>query len=609
MMDIKEIKQADINGLKDKAQEIREILIDTVSKTGGHLGPNLGVVELTMAIHRTFDSPKDKIVFDVGHQSYVHKILTGRLDRFHTLRQKEGIGPFTDPKESIHDAFISGHAGTGLSAGAGLALANPENKVIVVIGDASIANGHSLEALNHIGGAKIKNLIVVLNDNERSIGKNVGSLSNFFGKMMSSLMYMNMRDEIATFMKRGKLGNRVTDILERLEHSVKNFFAPMSVSENLGFKFLGTVDGHDFEELLQTFEKCKITEGPIFIHVKTQKGKGYAFAEENQEKFHGVAPFDPETGNVKKSGTSYSKIYGKKIVEMAKEDRDIYAISAAMVKGTELSEFFEEFPERGIDVGIAEGHGVTFSGGLAISGKKPYMTVYSTFLQRGFSQLIHDISLQKLPVRFIVDRAGIVGQDGKTHHGLYDIAYFMTVPNFTIIAPTTGQELEEALEISKNYAGGPLVIRIPRENTFELEESKPLEIGKWKEIKKGKENLFIATGSMLKELLEVWPLLEEKGINGKLVSAASIKPLDKEFIEAEFVKYKNIFVLEEGYTINAFGASIIDYINSKGIQRTIFKIGIESGNIPHGTRNELLERCALRGEKLVAKIEGCIECS
>jgi 1-deoxy-D-xylulose-5-phosphate synthase len=608
-MDIEEIKKSDINQLKEKAQKIRELLIDTVSKTGGHLGSNLGIVELTMAVHKVFNSPEDKIIFDVGHQSYVHKILTGREEKFCTLRKKDGIAPFTDPNESIHDPFISGHAGTALSAAAGIAIANPDKKIIAIIGDASIANGHSLEALNHIGGAKIKNLIVILNDNERSIGKNVGSLSNFFGRIMSSTMYLNLREEISNFIKRGKLGIKVTDVLERLEHSVKNFFAPMSVSENLGFKFLGAIDGHNFDELLQTLEKCKVMEGPIFIHVKTQKGKGYIFAEENQEKFHGIAPFDPETGNVKNSGLSYSKIYGQKIVEMAKSDKDIYAISAAMVKGTDLTKFFEEFPERAIDVGIAEGHAVTFSGGLASAGKKPYLSVYSTFLQRGFSQLIHDISLQKLPVKFIVDRAGIVGEDGKTHHGLYDISYFMTVPNFVIIAPTSGQELEEALEISKNYTEGPLVIRIPRENNFKLEGQNSFEIGVWKEVIKGENNLFIATGSMLKEILEVLPILEKRGMGGTVISAASIKPLDEAFIMRHFLSYENIFVLEEGYTKNAFGTSVIDFLNSKKIEKSIFKIGIDTGNVPHGMRKELLEQYGLKGISLVNRIEGCIKCN
>lgn len=608
-MDINSIKKADIDELEITAEEIRKLLIETVSKNGGHLAPNLGVVELTMALHRVFNSPQDKILFDVGHQSYVHKILTGRADKFSALRQKGGIGPFTDPKESEHDPFISGHAGTALSAGAGIAVANPDKKVIVVIGDASIANGHSLEALNHIGGASIKNLIVILNDNEMSIGKNVGSLSNFFGKIMSSKIYMDFKEEVASFMKRGKLTNTLTGVLERLEHSVKNFFVPMSASENLGFKFLGAIDGHNFQELIQNLEKCKKMEGPIFLHVKTQKGKGYAFAEENQEKFHGVGPFNPETGKVKKSGTTYSKIFGEKIVEMAEEDKDIYAISAAMVKGTELTEFFKRFPERAVDVGMAEGHSVTFAGGLAISGKKPYVAIYSTFLQRSYSQLIHDISLQNLPVRFIVDRAGIVGEDGKTHHGLYDISYFTSIPNYTVLAPTTGKELEEALEVSKNFNEGPLVIRIPREINFEIENDSPLTIGTWKEIKKGEKNLYIGAGSMLKELLEVLEVLESRGMGGTVVSAASIKPLDEEYIRKEFGRYENIFVLEEGYSASGFGTSVLDYLNSLGMKKNLFKIGIDNGTVSHGKRYELLEDCGLRGEKLVDRIEGCIRCS
>ncbi|MGX6591260.1 1-deoxy-D-xylulose-5-phosphate synthase [Cetobacterium ceti] len=595
----------DIDRLKNESSKIRELLIETISKTGGHLAPNLGVVELTQALHEVFQSPKDKILFDVGHQSYVHKLLTGRKENFSSLRQKNGIGPFMDPRESEHDPFITGHAGSALSAGAGIAMANPESKVVVVIGDASISNGHSMEALNNIGG-KIKNLVVILNDNEMSIGKNVGSLSRFFGKLIASDLYLNMRNDIKGVMNKGKIGKKVNRVLERMEVSVKQFFLPLSISEALGFTFLGVVDGHNLDELVEVLEKAKTLEGPIFIHVKTQKGKGYHFAEENKEKFHGIAPFDVATGSVKSSGKSFSKVFGDTMVEFGKEDEDVYCISAGMIKGTGLGEFQEAFPERCIDVGISEGHGVSFAGGLGISGKKPYVAIYSTFLQRAYGQLIHDISIQKLPVKFIVDRAGIVGEDGKTHQGIYDIGMFLQIPNFAVIAPSSAQELEEVLKFSKEYKKGPIAIRFPRGSAYEIPGTENFQLGKWKTIREKNKNLYIGTGSMLKEILNVEEELKRRGLEGTIIGASTIKPLDEEFILSQFKKYENIFILEEGYRYGGFGNSILDYINRENIDCKINIIALDTGYIPHGTRDELLREYGLRGEKLVDRIEGSI---
>lgn len=595
----------DIDRLKNESSKIRELLIETISKTGGHLAPNLGVVELTQALHEVFQSPKDKILFDVGHQSYVHKLLTGRKENFSSLRQKNGIGPFMDPRESEHDPFITGHAGSALSAGAGIAMANPESKVVVVIGDASISNGHSMEALNNIGG-KIKNLVVILNDNEMSIGKNVGSLSRFFGKLIASDLYLNMRNDIKGVMNKGKIGKKVNRVLERMEVSVKQFFLPLSISEALGFTFLGVVDGHNLDELVEVLEKAKTLEGPIFIHVKTQKGKGYHFAEENKEKFHGIAPFDVATGSVKSSGKSFSKVFGDTMVEFGKEDEDVYCISAGMIKGTGLGEFQEAFPERCIDVGISEGHGVSFAGGLGISGKKPYVAIYSTFLQRAYGQLIHDISIQKLPVKFIVDRAGIVGEDGKTHQGIYDIGMFLQIPNFAVVAPSSAQELEEVLKFSKEYKKGPIAIRFPRGSAYEIPGTENFQLGKWKTIREKNKNLYIGTGSMLKEILSVEEELKRRGLEGTIIGASTIKPLDEEFILSQFKKYENIFILEEGYRYGGFGNSILDYINRENIDCKINIIALDTGYIPHGTRDELLREYGLRGEKLVDRIEGSI---
>lgn len=599
---MEEIFKMSIDEMNKKVYEIREILIETVSRNGGHLSSNLGIVELTLALHKVFDFSKDRLIFDVGHQSYVHKLLTGRDKEFSTLRQRGGIGPFSDPKESNTDPFISGHAGTGLSAGAGIAMASPEKKVVVVVGDAAISNGHSLEALNNIGGNKLKNMIVILNDNEMSIGENVGSLSKFFGKFMVSEKYMNFRDDIKGLIKKLK-ADKFSDTLERVEFSVKNFFLPLNMLESLGFKFFGVLDGHNLEELISTFNKIKNINGPIFIHIKTQKGKGYSYAEKDKEKFHGISPFDMKTGNTASSVKTYSSIFGSEIVRLAQEDEKIYTICSGMVKGTGLGDFFKKFPERAIDTGIAEGHAVTFAGGLATQGKKPYVAIYSTFLQRAYSQLIHDISLQKLPVRFIVDRAGIVGKDGKTHNGLYDLSIFLTIPNYTVLVPSTSKELVEMLEFSRDFESGPLVIRIPREVEYNVEDAKEFKFGKWTELRKGKDNLFIAIGSMVKEILDIEDNLKARGIEGTIVNASTVRPLDEKYLLESVKEYKNIFVLEEAYEKNSFGSSIIEFFNERNIGVLVRKIALKEGAIPHGKRSELLEEFGLRGENLIKRIE------
>lgn len=597
-----------IERLTEKCKEIREELVQVVSKNGGHLAPNLGVVELTVCLNEVFDFANDIVLFDVGHQAYVYKILTDRDKNFNTIRCKDGLSPFMDPKESKYDNFISGHAGTALPAAVGFAVANPEKKVIVVVGDASIANGHSLEALNYIGYKKIENIIVILNDNEMSIGKNVGYFSKLLEKIILSGTYRSFRTEVKSLVNKVK-ANRLKEILERMEASVKNFLTPMYAIENIGFNFFGAIDGHNIENLLNMLEKAKLSKGPSLLLVKTQKGKGYSFAEQDKEKFHGVSPFDIATGEIKKSAKTYSEIFGKKINELG-VDKDIYTLSAGMIKGTCLDKFDKNYPERCIDTGIAEGFLLTFAAALAKSNKKPYVCIYSTFIQRAVSQLIHDVSIQNLPVRFIIDRSGIVGQDGKTHNGIYDLSFFLSIENYTVLCPTTAKELEEALEISKNFSSGPLVIRIPRDNIFELEfcenlENKNLKIGKWQEIKRAetKDNLFIATGSMLKELYDIKERLLEKNIDGTIVAAASVKPFDEEYLLNAVENYKNIFILEETYTRNSFGTSILEFLNDRGINKKIHRIALNNAIISHAKRDEILEAEGLRGENLIKRIE------
>jgi len=588
--------------LTEKCKEIRKQLIEVVSKNGGHLGPNLGVVELTVCLNEVFDFKEDIVLFDVGHQAYVYKILTDREDKFHTIRKRGGLSPFLDPNESTYDHFISGHAGTALAAGVGFATANPDKKVIVIVGDASVSNGHSLEALNYIGYKKLDNILVIVNDNDMSIGENVGFISKFLKKVISSGKYQNFREDVKTFINRIK-ANRLKNTLERMERSLKGYVTPFYALESLGFRFFSISEGNNIERLLPMFRKVKNLKGPIILLVKTEKGKGYCFAEENKEKFHGIAPFNIETGDTYKSSVSYSEIFGNKILDLAREDKEIYTLSAAMIKGTGLDKFSKEFPDRCIDTGIAEGFAVTFSAGLAKSEKKPYVCIYSTFIQRAISQLIHDVSIQNLPVRFIIDRSGVVGEDGKTHNGIYDLSFFLTIQNFTVLCPTTAKELEEALDLSKNFNSGPLVIRIPRDSVFNIEDDRPLEIGKWKEIKKGSKNLFIATGTMLKLILEINEELKNRGIDATVVSAASVKPLDENYLLNYIKEYDNIFVLEENYVKNSFATSILEFLNDNGINKLIHRIALDSAIIPHGKRDELLAEEKLKGESLIERIE------
>ena len=588
--------------LTEKCKEIRKQLIEVVSKNGGHLGPNLGVVELTVCLNEVFDFKEDIVLFDVGHQAYVYKILTDREDKFHTIRKRGGLSPFLDPNESTYDHFISGHAGTALAAGVGFATANPDKKVIVIVGDASVSNGHSLEALNYIGYKKLDNILVIVNDNDMSIGENVGFISKFLKKVVSSGKYQNFREDVKTFINRIK-ANRLKNTLERMERSLKGYVTPFYALESLGFRFFSISEGNNIEKLLPMLRKVKNLKGPIILLVKTEKGKGYCFAEENKEKFHGIAPFNIETGNTYKSSVSYSEIFGNKILELAREDKEICTLSAAMIKGTGLDKFSKEFPDRCIDTGIAEGFAVTFSAGLAKSQKKPYVCIYSTFIQRAISQLIHDVSIQNLPVRFIIDRSGVVGEDGKTHNGIYDLSFFLTIQNFTVLCPTTAKELEEALDLSKNFNSGPLVIRIPRDSVFNIEDDRPLEIGKWKEIEKGSKNLFIATGTMLKIILEINEELKNRGIDATIIGAASVKPLDENYLLNYIKEYDNIFVLEENYVKNSFATSILEFLNDNGINKLIHRIALDSAIIPHGKRDELLAEERLKGESLIERIE------
>ncbi len=593
------VKEMNKKELEELVVDIRELLIDVVSKNGGHLGPNLGVIELTIALHRVFNSPQDKFFWDVGHQSYVHKILTDRKDKFDTIRKRHGLGPFTSRDESIHDHFVSGHAGNSLSAALGTASGDRNNHSIAIIGDASIANGVSLEAINHISSIKPENLIVILNDNEMSIGENVGLFSRGFRKIMNTTLYNEVKTDVESAIRRGVVGNHMADLISRIEKSVKGFVSPSSTLETFGFDYIGPIDGHNITGLEEALKLAKNNKKPTFIHIKTIKGRGYKYAEENMEKFHGISPFDRETGETGQSSNSYSNIVGETLVELGGKDKDVVAISAAMIKGTGLSKFFELYKNQSYDVGIAEEHGVIFATGLSFTGKKVFVNIYSTFLQRAYDQLIHDVAIQKAPVKFILDRAGIVGEDGKTHQGIFDIAYLSTVPNMTIVAPTTCKELREAIEFAKDYDKGPIAVRIAKGSCFDISTKPAFAFGKWWTYKNTGKKLIVATGSMLEEVIRVEDSLEDYSI----VAAPFVKPLDYDFIREKFGDYEEIITLEEGVKKGGFGSSIIEYLSDNDIYTKLKRIGLEEGFIPHGTRDELMKEYGLRGEKLLERIK------
>lgn len=599
-----DIKGKTIEELYDLGEEIRKILIEVVSKNGGHLASNLGVVELTIALHYVFNSPEDMILWDVGHQSYVHKILTGRDKEIYTIRKKGGLCPFTNPNESIHDHFIAGHAGNILSAAYGIAEAKKDKKVIVILGDASLSNGVSLEALNNIGGSS-KNMIIIINDNEMSIGENVGALSKSLSNAMSTKFYNNLKTDVEKHLRKGRIGNSIADIIRRLEHAIRYFFHPGALFEALGFNYRGPIDGHNIHKLIDVFKNIDNIKEPVIVHVKTQKGKGFEFAEQNKEKFHGISPFDIKTGKVDaKTGKNYSDIFGEKICEIAEKDTDIIAISAAMVKGTGLSNFFEKYPDRSYDVGIAEEHAVAFAGGLAIKGKKPLIAIYSTFLQRSYDQLIHDIAILNIPVVFVVDRAGIVGEDGETHQGIFDITYLSSIPNFVIIAPACRRDLEKSIEYAFTKNKNPLAIRIPKDKCYEIDMKYDIEYGKWIEIKKGKNILIIAAGSMVKEVLEIEREIFENGIDASIVSAIFIKPLDEKYIKENIIKYERVITIEENVLKGGLGTALIEYLNDNKINVLVERIGIPDCFISHGSRDEIMEEIGLKGKNLIERILG-----
>lgn len=562
-----DVKRLDIEEKIELAQEIRDYILQIVSKNGGHLASNLGVVELTIALHSVFNMPEDKIVWDVGHQSYVHKIITGRKEQFKTLRQLNGLSGFPKINESEYDSFDTGHSSTSISAALGMArardLKGDDNQVIAVIGDGALTGGMALEALNDTGFSQTK-MTVILNDNEMSISKNVGGLNMFLSKLRTKKLYKKSNISVKRILNKVPIiGRPAVKVIQRIKGSIKQLVIPKMFFEDIGFTYLGPVDGHNIEQLENILKLSKKVEGPVLIHVLTKKGKGYKIAEENPDRFHATGPFDLETGKPKKEKKAdYSKVFGNKLVELAKTNQNIVAVTASMKDGTGLSEFAKQFPTRFFDIGIAEQHAITMAAGMAKEGMIPFVPIYSSFYQRGYDQVIHDVAIQNLPVIMCVDRAGVVGADGETHQGTLDMAFFRLVPNLTIMAPKDFKELEDMMEFAITL-NKPVVIRYPRDgenSDIKFEKHEKIDLGKAEILKEGKDVSIIAIGNKVAKAVELAGNYKEQGINAEVINARFLKPLDKDTIKQSIEKTKKVVTMEDGTIINGLATAVKELI-------------------------------------------------
>lgn len=597
----------DLRGLKltieekqQLAKEIREEVIKNVSKTGGHLASNLGVVELTIAIHNIFNTPEDKVIWDVGHQAYIHKILTGRRDDFSTLRQLNGLSGFPKISESEYDVFNTGHSSTSVSAALGMARARDikkdKYKVIAVIGDGAMTGGMALEAIND-AGASNTDLIVILNDNEMSIEKNTGGLSLALSKMRTRRFYTNSNKRIKNVVSKiPKVGNSIIKFVRKVKYSIKQLVLPNMMFEDIGFKYLGPVDGNDIEKIEEMLKKAKDLTGPVLIHCKTIKGKGYKFAEENPDKFHSASSFDIETGkSLTQKHIDYSGVFGEKLVDLAKENKKVVAITAAMTSGTGLTKFKETYPDRFFDVEIAEQHALTMAAGMARAGLTPVVAMYSSFLQRAYDQVIHDICMQNLHVVICVDRAGIVGADGETHQGLLDMAFLRLVPNITIMAPKDFNELKDMLDIAINKMNTPVAIRYPRgkEGNLQIEQYsneqiKRLENKKAEILKRGNDLTIVSIGKMVETAVGVSNLLMKNNIDCEVINASFLKPLDVKTIKDSITKTKRVITIEDGTIKGGLYTEILELISNENLETDVLKgFAYEDKFIQHGTQSQL----------------------
>lgn len=594
----KDLKKLNLMNLRELADEVREYLIDTISRIGGHLGASLGVCELTLALHYVFNTPDDKIIWDVGHQGYIHKILTGRKEQLKTIRQKNGISGFLKRSESEYDVFGAGHATTSISAALGIATArdfsNKNFKVISVIGDGSMTGGMAYEAMNNIGLLK-KDIIVVLNDNKMSIAPNVWSLQNYFNDLMTNDTYNKFRSKVweLTEVFDKKNSDRLRKVGSKIEGSIKSVVTPGMLFEALGFRYFGPVNGHNVVNLVKMLEELKRMSGPILLHIISEKGKGPSYATDHPQKIHALNPFDKSTGIEHKKSTvsTYTKEFGTALVELAKKDKKIIAVNAAMPDGTGLNFMQKEIPDRYFDVGIAEQHAVTFCAGLATEGYTPVAAIYSTFLQRAFDQIIHDVATQKLPVIFVLDRGGLVGADGPTHHGVFDLTYLRLIPGMVLMSPKDENELRNMLYTATKYKRGPVAIRYPRGNALGVKkgEFEKMEIGKGEIVKKGKDVAILAIGNMVKNSLDSEKYLEEYGINAEIVNARFIKPLDRELMYDVFKRFDKIITIEDNTIVGGFGSAVAEFASENNLKSDILIHGIPDRFIDHAKPEELHE--------------------
>jgi len=610
--DIKKLSQ---DQLFELAQEIRETIITTVSQTGGHLASSLGVVEITLALHRVFDTPNDKIVWDVGHQCYPHKLITGRFERFHTLRQFDGMAGFPKSSESPFDNFDTGHSGTSISAALGMAvqrdLARKFHKVIAVIGDGSLTNGMALEAMNHAGFMGT-DIIIVLNDNEKSISRNVGAYSRYLSRLRVELIYMQEKQKVKQFLRYAKPGYRASsNLFAQFKERLKHILTPSrtgAVFQELGFAYVGPIDGHDIQLLCEVFESIRDLKGPILIHAATSKGKGYKFAEEDSTKFHGVGAFNSSNGKVEKTSKkpSYTSVFGDTLVDLAGKDDKVVAITAAMKDGTGLTNFKKAFPARFFDVGIAEEHAVTFAAGLAKEGGKPFVAIYSTFLQRAYDQVLHDVCLQNLPVRFMVDRGGLVGEDGPTHHGVFDLSYLRQLPNMVVMAPKDENELRHMLMTALEHIKGPIAVRYPRSDGVGVpmdQDLASIPIGSWETIQEGNDVILLAVGSMVYPSLEASSLLKKEGFSVGVVNARFVKPLDNECLVRIAGQNKFVVTLEENALAGGFGSAVIEFLADRNFHHIrVKRIGLPDHFVEHGAQSLLRDHYGLSPSKIAESV-------
>lgn len=612
-----DLKKLSLEELTPLAEEIRKEIIQTVTKTGGHLASNLGAVELTVALHYCLNTPKDKIIWDVGHQAYAHKILTGRRARLKTLRQWQGLSGFPSREESIYDTFSVGHGSTSISTALGLACANGTKheankisrpRIVAVIGDASLGGGMAFEALNHAGQIK-KDMVVILNDNKMGISKSVGALSHYLNRIITMPIYNRIKQDIENLLKKvPRFGKRLNSLAKRLDEGLKNLLVPGILFEELGFRYFGPINGHNIKEIVHTLRNVLRLDGPVLVHVITVKGKGYLQAEKVPEKFHGVSPNAATEPKLKRK--TFTAAFSEKLIHLARKDKRVTAVTAAMPEGTGLDSFARSFPKRFYDVGMAEGHAVGFAAGLAQMGLRPFVAIYSTFLQRSYDQIIHDVCLQNLPVVFCLDRAGIVGEDGPTHQGIFDIAYLRHIPNLTLLAPKDAEELGAMLEFALKGTR-PLAIRYPRGTTPEREglfaegyRASKIQLGKAEILRPGEDLAIIALGSMVYPSLEAAKILSaQKAIESTVVNARFVKPLDEALMKKLCAKFNTIIVTEEGICEGGFGSSILEFLEKEKITGVnVKRIALPCAFITHAKRSFLLDRYGLTAKGIVDSV-------